>query len=77
MPGFKDCVQEASSKPVPPNKNPLSTLHVRLARTAKSLRKWSRSLISQAKLASWICREVINQLERAQKSEIGLMGKGI
>jgi exonuclease III len=67
MPRFKECVQGAWEKQVPPNKNPLATLHIRLGRTAKALQIWSKSLISQSKVATMVCREVIEQLERIQE----------
>jgi hypothetical protein len=67
MPRFKECVQGSWEKQVPPNKNPLATLHIRLGRTAKALQIWSKSLISQSKVATMVCREVIEQIERIQE----------
>lgn len=46
------------------------TLHIKLSRTGKALRKWAKSLIPQGKLASAICREVIMQLDKAQEDRI-------
>jgi hypothetical protein len=70
MPGFRECVQEAWSKGTPPNQNPFGVLHIKLSRTAKALRKWSRTLIPQGKMALAVCREVIEQLEKTQESRM-------
>jgi hypothetical protein len=67
MPGFQDSVKEAWSKPVNANRNPMNTIHIKLSRTAKSLRRWAKSLISEYKVALVVCMEVIDQLERAQE----------
>lgn len=50
------------------NQKPLGVLHIKLNRTAKALRAWSKTVISQAKVVVAICREVIAQLEVAQES---------
>jgi hypothetical protein len=55
------------SKEVPANQNPLGVLHIKLSRTAKALREWSKSLVPQGKLTMVICREVIDRLEKAQE----------
>jgi hypothetical protein len=53
---------------VPDNVNQLATLHIKLSRTAKALKGWAKSLVSQGKMAMIVCREVLYQLERAQES---------
>jgi hypothetical protein len=68
MQGFHEKVQEAWDREVPHSMNGLATLHVKLSRTTKTLRAWSRSLVPQGKIAMTICREVIGQLEKAQES---------
>lgn len=67
MPGFQEIVQEAWQRPILNRHNPLSTLHIKLSRTSKALKAWSRTLIPQGKLAMAICREVIGRLECAQE----------
>lgn len=67
MQGFHGCVQEAWSRDVPTSHNPMTTLHIKLSRTAKALRLWPKTLVPQGKLAMAICREVIKQLETAQE----------
>jgi hypothetical protein len=66
--GYKECVKEAWDKTVPPTKNPLASLHIKLSRVAKALKCWAKSLASQSKVAMVVCREVIGQLEKAQES---------
>jgi hypothetical protein len=61
MPGFQNCVQDAWNEQVPDSYNPLKMFHVKLSRTAKALRNWSKHLIPQDKLAMAICREVIEE----------------
>jgi DICT domain-containing protein len=53
---------------VPNNHNPFSKLHIKLSRTSKALKRWSKSIISQRQLAPEVCREVIEKLEQAQKN---------
>jgi RNA polymerase-interacting CarD/CdnL/TRCF family regulator len=53
---------------VPANQNVVATLHIRLSRTTKALKAWSKNLMSWAKIAMAICREVITQLDKAQES---------
>jgi hypothetical protein len=67
-PGFKECVMEAWSKHVPTNQNHLATLHIKLSRVVKSLKSWSKNLVSQEKLAMAICIEVLAQLDLAQEN---------
>jgi hypothetical protein len=65
MPGFHQCVAQAWNKPLITPQNALMTFHIKLARTAKALSCWARGLIPQGKLAAFIYREVISQLEAA------------
>jgi hypothetical protein len=67
MPGFLETVEEAWNRETPQTLNHLLTLHVKLSRTAKALKSWSKSLLSQCKLNMAIYREVIEQLEKAQE----------
>jgi hypothetical protein len=67
MPGFINCVQETWNKEAPANQNPLGVLHIKLSRTVKALKKWSKSLVPQGKLTMAICREVIDRFETAQE----------
>jgi exonuclease III len=68
MDGYQECVKEAWTKPVPANKNPFATLHIKLSRAAKALKSWSKNLMSHNKIVMAICREVIDNLEKAQES---------
>lgn len=45
MEGFQECVQEAWDQPTPANRNSLTRLHIKLRRTAKALKAWSKALI--------------------------------
>jgi hypothetical protein len=47
----------------------LGVLHIKLKRTAKALKSWSKYLIHHGKVALAICREVIKQLENEQESK--------
>jgi hypothetical protein len=67
MPGFVNCVQETWNKEAPTNQNPLGVLHIKLSRTVKGLKKWSKSLVPQGNLTMAICREVIDRFETAQE----------
>lgn len=68
MSGFHELVAEAWNQPLQNIHNPLKTLHIKLSRVAKALKKWSKTLMSQGKMAMVICKEVIAQLEKAQVS---------
>jgi hypothetical protein len=68
MPRFLEEAQEVWSKEVLPNVNHLATLHIKLSRTAKDLKAWAKSLILFGKIVMAICREVVDQLERAQET---------
>jgi hypothetical protein len=67
MSGFKECVANAWTKPVSAAHNPMATLHIKLNRSAKVLSSWSKGILSQAKIAMEVCREVIAQLDKAQE----------
>jgi hypothetical protein len=73
---FLDCVSQTWLKPVHANHNSLAThanhnslatLHIKVSRTTKALKIWSKNIMSQAKIAMAICREVIAQLDKAQE----------
>jgi hypothetical protein len=66
-PVFHECVLHTSTKAIPHNQNPMSVLHIKLSRTAKDLKKWSKAQIPHTKIAMAIYREVINQLEKVQE----------
>jgi hypothetical protein len=53
---------------VPLNQNPFGVLHIKLKRTSKELKAWSKNLLPQGKITLAICREVIKQLENRQLS---------
>jgi hypothetical protein len=59
MSGFHNYVSDAWNEQIQNNLNPLKALHVKLSRTAKALRNWSKHLLPQDKLALAVCREVI------------------
>jgi hypothetical protein len=52
FPGYQDCVKEVWHKQVHAQHNPLTSLHIKLCRTTKALRKWSRNLVNHNKLAN-------------------------
>jgi hypothetical protein len=72
MHGFHDCVQQAWNRSVPANQNPQGPLHIKLTRTAKTLKQWVRGIIQQKILAIATCREVIRQLEKVQEFRVWL-----
>jgi hypothetical protein len=61
MPNFKECVEQSWVAEVNSSHNAFLALHIKLARTAKALASWARSLIPPAV----ICLEVIAQLDKA------------
>jgi hypothetical protein len=67
MQGFQEVVHEAWGRPVN-TELPIKRLHVKLARAAKSIKKWRREKIGDTKLQLAIIKEVILQLEAAQES---------
>jgi hypothetical protein len=68
MPGFMEAVQNAWSRDTPSNQNPMGVLHIKLSRTTKSLKAWSKSFVPHIKITMAVCREVIQQLEKAQEN---------
>jgi hypothetical protein len=48
----------------------MGVLHIKLSSMAKALHKWSKTLIPQSKVALVICREIIDQLEKAQECRV-------
>jgi hypothetical protein len=68
MLGFMEAVQNAWSRDTPSNHNPMGVLHIKLSRIAKSLKAWSKSLVSHIKITMVVYREVIQQLEKAPES---------
>lgn len=69
MSRYQDCVKEAWCRPVSSSHNPLAVLHIKLSRTTKALKIWSKAMIPQGKMAMTIYREVIAQLELDQESK--------
>ena len=67
LPGFLDEVRRVWCKPTP-HTQPLRILHHKLAETARHLRKWGRSLMSENKLKLHMALEVIHRLDIAQES---------
>jgi hypothetical protein len=70
MPGFSECVQHAWCKPVIQNHNAMMSLHIKMMRTSKALAIWTKRLLPQGKLATTICREIIDRLETSQEVRI-------
>jgi hypothetical protein len=70
MSEFFDTVLHTWAKEVPNNQNPMGVLHIKLSRTAKALKKWSKALIPHNKLTMWVYKEVIYQLEKVQEIRI-------
>jgi uncharacterized coiled-coil protein SlyX len=46
MSGFQECVMAALDKHIPEQHNPLARLHIKLARTAKALKVWAKTITS-------------------------------
>jgi hypothetical protein len=69
MPGFLQIVQQAWAIPNT-HTNPVQRLNFRLAATAKALRKWSKTLFSEAKLQFHMAQSVILQLDLAQEERL-------
>ena len=67
VPDFPQVVQNAWNEPVRGN-NPLMILHNRLQNTARALKRWSKSLFSEARLQMQMANEVILLLDIAQES---------
>jgi hypothetical protein len=68
--GFTEMmVQEAWNRPVH-SVQPLKRLHIKLARAAKAIKRWSRQKIGDTKLQLAIVKEVLLQLELVQESRM-------
>ena len=67
LPGFSDTVQEAWSKPVRSNVR-IRALHVKLARTARALKRWGRQKFDMLKKQDEIANEIILRLDQAQEA---------
>lgn len=61
---FMPVVQKAWDKPVR-SSNPIRVLHIRLSRTAKALKKWSKEKVRWAILVSDVANDVIFHLDIA------------
>lgn len=70
MVGYKECVKGAWERIVYVSHNSFAMLHIKLSRTAKALKIRVKSIMSQAKMAMIIAREVIAQMDKAQESII-------
>ena len=66
MEGFKEIVQQAWNKPVR-SLQPLKCLHIKMARTAKAIKRWKKTKIGDTKLQLAIVKEIILGLETAQE----------
>ena len=66
MEGFKEIVQQAWNKPVR-SLQPLKCLHIKMARTAKAIKRWKKTKIGDTKLQLAIDKEIILGLETAQE----------
>jgi len=67
IPGFLDEVRKVWQRPSP-HSQPIRILHYKLSCTAQHLRKWSQSILSDAKKKLFMALEVIKRLEIAQES---------
>jgi len=65
--GFLDEVHTVWQKPSP-HSQPIRILHHKLSCTARHLRKWSQSILSDAKKKLFMALEVIKRLDIAQES---------
>jgi hypothetical protein len=52
---------------VPQNQTHFGTLHIKLSRIAKVLKKWAKSSLPQIKTVMTICRDAIDNLDKAQE----------
>ena len=69
IPGFLEEVRRVWCKP-PQHTQPIPILHYKLAETARHLRKWSQSILSENKLKLDMALEVIHRLDIAQESRL-------
>lgn len=68
LPGFLEIVQDAWSKPTGSNDH-IRTLHIKLPRTAKALKRWGKQRTGALKQQADIANEVILRLDQAQESQ--------
>jgi hypothetical protein len=68
MPGFLETVQDSWSREVPDNVNQLAALHIKLSRTAKALRGWAKSLVSQGKIVMAVCRRFYSSWKKLKRA---------
>jgi hypothetical protein len=66
LPSFQDVVKQAWDKPLVVA-DPIKRLHIKLARTAKTLKQWEKNNIGNIKMQLAIIRKVIWQLDQAQE----------
>ena len=66
MPGFQEMVQATWGQPVS-SQLPLKRLHIKMARAARSIKRWRRDKIGDTKLQLAIIKEILLQLEMAQE----------
>lgn len=67
LPGYQSCVLQNWQQATVPAHNPLLTLHIKLNRTARGLRRWAKTIVPQVKIPMAVCREVIARLDTAQE----------
>ena len=65
--GFSEVVSQAWSKQLHTN-DCIQKLHIKLTRTAKALKKWSKNLIKERRFCSAVASEVILQLDLAMEN---------
>ena len=66
---FPSVVHQAWEKPVK-SRDAIRVLHIKLSRTAKALRKWSRGKTKWAKFVSAVADDVIFHLDVAQEERV-------
>ena len=67
LPGFREAVQHVWSQPTPYTQ-PFRILRHKLLATARHLRSWSRTLVSEAKLLLHMALDVVHHLDIAQET---------
>jgi hypothetical protein len=67
MQGFHEMVHDSWSRHVS-SELPLKRLHIKLARVAKSIKRWKKEKIGDTKMQLELAKEVLLQLEAAQES---------
>jgi hypothetical protein len=69
IPGFLDEVRAVWQRPSP-HTQPIRILHHKLSSTARHLRKWSQSILSDAKKKFFMALEVIKRLDIPQEHRV-------